>query len=94
MINCRPDGANTSAVYYCRGCTRLRLVTPLPKPWPLLTELFPEITDFETGKRRVNLGNGIHPPFKFSWVDKMAQNTLVAVKVISPLLGLKVTTKL
>ena len=40
---CRPDGANTSAVYYCRGFTRLRLVTPLPMPWPLLTELSPDI---------------------------------------------------
>jgi len=46
MINCRPDGANTSAVYYCRGFTRLRLVTPLPKPWSLLTELSPDINNF------------------------------------------------
>lgn len=27
-------------VHYSRGCTRLRLVTPLPKPCPLLTELY------------------------------------------------------
>ena len=26
-----------------RGFTRLRLVTPLPKPWPLLTELIAAI---------------------------------------------------
>ena len=45
MINCRPDGANTNDVDYCSGFTRLRLVTPLPMPWPLLTELSPNIND-------------------------------------------------
>ena len=37
---CRPDGAWTCVLNSCRGFTRLRLVTPLPKPWSPLAGLF------------------------------------------------------
>ena len=37
---CRPDGAWMCVLNSCRGFTRLRLVTPLPKPWSPLAGLF------------------------------------------------------